>query len=193
MSNRITLRVTDPGCWYWVDAATTPVQRDPDADDVADSGLEVWPVRDWIGIAVAVRWLVQRAQEASDWDVRSAEVRLSHELSDDDLLIVQDWVRARPPASVFLTGTGDPFVLEGRHRLWFAGQAGIWPLPVMSMELQDLVAGEYSFDELRPRLEALRDSVAGSPEGMRSNTRYLANVERALTGAEPRWRSTQGC
>ena len=178
MLDRLT--ISYPGCWYWVDAKSIPVREDPDLPEEADAHYRSF---DWLAIGEAARRAVSTAERTGIWTRRRATIRPSVHLTSEERWVLHDWLYLRPPRPTLLTDPADPDIFEGRHRLWLSGQARAWPLPVLSVELSDLVS-----DDVRPAdaIESLRalEDVIGASDSLRAlNARDLAVIRRAITSA----------
>lgn len=174
------LDVAYPGCWYWVDAASTPVRDDPDEPGEANAEYRAL---DWADIGGSARRAVLMAERSGPWDRRRAIVKQPIELESAERFVLDDWLWARPPLSSLLNDPADPMIFDGRHRLWLAGKVGAWPLPVLNVELSDLVHGDLTGHEAIDALVPLERTITSSSQLADLNARHLETVRRALLRA----------
>ena len=172
------LEIAYPACWYWVDAATTPVRQDPDAPADADSTYRAF---DWSAIGLAVQSAVRAVEVSGEWIRSAATVRLGINLRSDELLVAGDWLSGHMPEATLLGDPLDQIIDDGRHRLWLAGQAGIWPLPVLSSDLHDHLLGTYPQQESLASLRRVERAIESDAAVKSLNERHLS-VIRGLTG-----------
>jgi hypothetical protein len=165
---------------------------DPDAESAnADSDYRGF---DWVEIGRVVREAVESV--GAEWRPGVLEVtaRVGGSLNSAEWEVVHDWLSIRPVVtSPSFFGEAPP-VRDGQHRLWCAGVAGAYPLPVLMEDLQDaaLVVGpggsDWSFDPVTvlDELQDLAGWYANQDSGFRSlNPTFPASVAAAKLALAP--------
>lgn len=130
------------------------------------------------------RTAVLAAERTGSWNRRRGTTKQSIALRRPERLILNDWLYLRPPLSSLLNDAADPFIFDGRHRLWLAGRANAWPLPILSVELSDIVRGDLQGTEALTTLRSLEQVILETQGTAGLNTRHLSNIHRAIQAVE---------